>query len=491
MNIEQHEVPNSVEKQLQYIQDSSNLRDVNQFLTRIMAERKIQYLIKGEKLALICDTVVDLALMLKEYDHESNIIAAAILGRLSAVTKSRNNDIFARALELFEEAPPSVETLADGDEKYYATLCIEAIGASWTPKYCHDQVIEIDTSEKARKVLVSIALREANSLSKFWQANKSSLSALSLIENSESRFKRIRRITSTVTRVIKDWQGDVGQDAGLALSDWFSAIFGQGAENADEDVLTDVFDDAQEMLLRIIELRFSNALLAPTYNVLDRARSAFGKQVWGNVLRHSKNLEKIRTSLKETALVLARQRIQDSELMNVVYAVYYSRAQVLPAISSHFSEARDLDPETKAWWEQGGKLNQSHREPEHKMGNSEDKEIGSLLIHVENSKTVMEKLRRAVVPFLEISDPPLAETVKTAAGSYAEIASATRHLATMRKLKHMELKGMILEYDPEQHEMLGGHRLGIRKVKVERDGIQKKFGGKVKILVRPRVSSIK
>ena len=53
----------------------------------------------------------------------------------------------------------------------------------------------------------------------------------------------------------------------------------------------------------------------------------------------------------------------------------------------------------------------------------------------------------------------------------------------------MGLKGEILEYNPLQHEMLGGHQLGVRKVKVVRDGIQKDFNGKIKVLVKPRVIS--
>ena len=208
------------------------------------------------------------------------------------------------------------------------------------------------------------------------------------------------------------------------------------------------------------------------------------------MMGHSKNLEKVRTVLKESALVLARQNTQDSELMDVLRTAYHSHDRAKSAITAHFAGARDLDPETKTWWEQGGKVAQSQRNATQKMGNSEDQQIGSLLINVEQNKSVMEKVERAVVPFLEISDPPLAETVKKAAGSYNDIALAARQLASMRKLRHMDLKGAVLEYNPMQHDMLGGHQLGVRKVKVERDGIQKDFGGKVKVLVKPRVSPV-
>jgi hypothetical protein len=57
----------------------------------------------------------------------------------------------------------------------------------------------------------------------------------------------------------------------------------------------------------------------------------------------------------------------------------------------------------------------------------------------------------------------------------------------MRKLTTTNLCGERLEYNPLEHEMLGGHRSGVRRVEVVREGIQKEFGGKVKTLVKPWV----
>jgi hypothetical protein len=61
----------------------------------------------------------------------------------------------------------------------------------------------------------------------------------------------------------------------------------------------------------------------------------------------------------------------------------------------------------------------------------------------------------------------------------------------MRKLTKTDLKGEHLEYNPLEHEMLGGHQAGIRRVKVVRDGIKKEFAGKTKTLVKPWVEAEK
>lgn len=477
----------SIDAQLDYLLEAENLREVNDFLTKNMAQQRIQALIKGSNLVDVCNSVINLALKNHSNSQENRLIAAAMLGRLSAVARGREPIVFSRISELFYEKPLPIEVLIDGDEKYYASIALAQVKASWLVEYCSEQAVITDTAEKARRALLSIILKEAGTLSEYWKNTSLGFKYLNKISNDDTRFKRIRRISSASNEIVRHWEGEIGIDAGNSLAKWFSLLIRSSKENADHEVLADILDDTLSMLLRVIELRFSNALLAPTYAMMDEARASIGGGLWSRVTNHSKNIEKVRTCLKEAALVLARQGRTDKDIMDVLTSAYFSRAQVIPAITSHFSSAQELEPEIKEWWEKAGKVKVAQRKSSHKIGNTEDYQIGSLLINVEESKTVMDKLERAVVPFLEISDPPLAETVKKAAGSYSEIAIASRQLAAMRKLKHMDIKGAILEYNPMQHEMLGGHRLGVRTIKVERDGIQKDFGGKIKVLVKPRV----
>ena len=57
----------------------------------------------------------------------------------------------------------------------------------------------------------------------------------------------------------------------------------------------------------------------------------------------------------------------------------------------------------------------------------------------------------------------------------------------MRKLTKCDLLGVRLEYNSREHDMRGGHKAGIRQVKVICDGIKKDFNGKIKTLVKPLV----
>lgn len=470
------------------IREAKTLRQLNDFLTKSMAQQKIQGVIKAENLDRVLDAVMALTASEAGTDESAALIGAAMLGRLAAVARARESVVFSRVPELLPQMPVSLEVLADGDEKYYAALSIQSAEAPWVQNYCCREAVALDTAEKARRVLLNAVLKRSGSLADFWQSLLEVDDAvLSAIDSNEGRYKRIRRVSSAANEVVRAWDGEVGDEAGPRLAEWLVRLYRSPFKGVEAEVLANILDDALSMLLRVVELRFSNALLAPTYSVLERARRSLGSDTWAAVIRESNNLEKMRTCLKEAALVLARQRRTDKDMMDALCSAYYSRAQVMPAVAAHFASAQELDPDIREWWEKAGVVKDSQRKAEHKVGNTEDQQIGSLLINVEDSKPVMDKLKSAVVPFLEISDPPLAETVKKVAASYHEIEIAARQLATMRRLRNMGLSGEIIEYNPMQHDMLGGHQLGVRTVRVERDGIQKDFGGKIKVLVKPRV----
>ena len=155
-------------------------------------------------------------------------------------------------------------------------------------------------------------------------------------------------------------------------------------------------------------------------------------------------------------------------------------------------QSRAASSEPPAQVPAGGRLrpdSESARAAEHKLGNTEDHQIGELLIQLDANRINMNKLNRAVVPVLETFDPIQAATVRRAANGYESIAQVAERLARMRKLSKTDLLETVVEYNPIEHEMEGGHRTGIRRVKVVRDGILKEFGGKKKTLVKPRVEA--
>lgn len=464
--------------------EAHSLAALQALLSRHMASQKIQALIKGSGLNAISQRVLELA----RHDPSVELMAGAALARLAAVARTRESEVFELVSTLFSSRPPSIESLPTGDDKAYAAVAVGHSNGEWLEAYCLVEALAIDTAEEARRELLSRGLAELGSLSKFLRELEARSDPVREIPSIDSRLKRVRRIFSAVLEVLGRWQGELGHEPGTALGDCLAAFLRGAAASAEPDVVADVVDAGLLILSRVIERRFSCAFDANSYAIVERAQQAI-RMGWHTFLGRSTAISGLRGHLLEAALVLVRQNRSDSRIIEAIVLAYGSRPQASAAIRKHFSGALDADPDVRAWWIAGGIVEQAQRVAEHKFGNNEDQQIGSLLIEVESNKEPMEKLSRAVVPMLEISDPVLASTVKSAAAGYAEIAQTARRLARMRKLSKTDLKGERLEYNPLEHEMLGGHQPGIRRIRVIRDGIRKEFGGKIKTLIKPWVQA--
>lgn len=463
--------------------EAEDLKSLNDLLTQAMKQQQHQELIRDGNLGLIVDRIVDLASIAPVEDE---LFAGAVMGRLAAVARGRETTIHSRMEDIFTDEPASIETLADGVEKEYASRMLAYVDVDWRSAYCAREALVIDTANNARKELLRIVLMQAGSVADSIRTLSEAQSVVKAIEQTDARIRRVRRIFESLADVIRGYEGSVGQEPGSALSDLIGAFF-RGAAGSESETLHAGLDAANSILVRVIELRFSHALHAETYQPLLEGKKLLGQGPWTRFLESSSLIQKVQMNLLETALVLARQNRTDKEILRVMEASWPSTAVISGAIRRHFEGAADIDPEVADYWLKVGRVSQSERAAEHKLGNTEDQQIGELLIQLDANRDNMNKLNRAVVPVLETLDPIQAATVRRAANGYEGIAQVAERLARMRKLSKTHSLGETVEYNPIEHDMEGGHRSGIRRVRVVRDGIMKEFGGKKKTLVKPRV----
>lgn len=143
---------------LKAIQSTTDLLELNELLTRAMADRTIQALIKDTNLAVVVDAVLALTTQ-----PEQELLAAAILGRLAAVARGREHLVFDRADEVVSEDLASIETLADGEAKQYASQVLAHIVWPWVANYSYREALIIDSADNARRELLAANLmREAS-----------------------------------------------------------------------------------------------------------------------------------------------------------------------------------------------------------------------------------------------------------------------------------------------------------------------------------------
>lgn len=467
----------------QEILNSLDLRTLNERLTDSMKQQRIQPLIRGDNLQILTSRIANLAAQ----NPGEELFASAMLGRITAVARGRETEVYESVENLFTKEPNSIETLSDGDEKEYASKFLSSVKSGWVTNYCAREALAVDTANNARKELLRTLLSRSGDISTCLITLASHKGILSNIDQTNSRTKRVRRIFESIADVLRIYDGEVGDNPGKALSEAFFQILGHDAKDSDQDALFSSIEAAISILVRIIELRFSNALHSETYYLIQDGKKRLSSSLWSTFLATSNLIPKVQMDLLETALVLARQNRTDKEILRVMESSWGSVSQISSSLKNHFTSASDIDPSVAEYWLKVGRVTKSDRAAEHKLGNTEDQQIGELLIQLDSNRESMGKLNSAVVPVLKTFDPCQAATVERAANGYESIAQVAERLARMRRLSKTDILGTVIEYNPIEHDMEGGHRSGIRTVKVVRDGILKQFGGKIKVLVKPRV----
>ena len=471
-----------IEFSLEAIERAPDLQRLNQILTAAMSERKIQALIKGNNLQVIATAIAR-----HSQSRDRQLLAAAVLGRLAAVARGRETILYAQIDEIVRDEPQSIDSLPDADAKTYASAMLAHSTRPWIASFSYREALTIDTADSARRELLLASLNREQSASDWIKHITEQAQAVDALQNANPQLRRARRILSTMHEVTERWRGEVGTQIGIRLDRCLSTLLPRRIGEVNDILLFESLDYALRVLRRAIELRFSIALHSDTYAPIAHGKKRLGPGLWARYMQQSSVLSEIRDSLLESAVVLARQNKSDLQIMSILRTVHNTRREVTRAIQRHFRYVRDVDPDVSEWWVSGGKSSVGQKTVEHALGNSEDAQIGALLIETEANADVMDKVGRAVVPLLEISEPILASTTRKAVDGYKNIEQMARRLARMRKLTKTDLKGERLEYNPLEHEMLGGHRDGTRHVLVVRDGIRKEFSGKVKTLVKPWV----
>lgn len=474
---------NSIED-MEELRRASDLRSLEDSLTKVMAKQRAQALIRGDDLSKV---VVEILRRVPRDDFQQQLTAAAMLGRLAAVARGREQLVYAAAETLFTQTPPALDTLEDGNAKTYAAQVLRHVQADWVLDYCLGQSIEIDAADIARKELLSESLKRCASLEVWFRAIAAHSQRASDAANNDAALRRYRRIVESMVAVATDWQGDVGAAPGAALAECAARLLGGRPQQPDVGVLAAVVDHILDLVHRVIQLRFSHALQAEIYEPVERCRDVLGIGLWAQFLTVSRAIERMRTSLLESAVVLARQNRTDKRLVHVLSLVYPTKASAIAGVRLHFTSASDVAPEVRRWWESLGTAAVGQEEREHKVGNTEDEQIGTLLLEAEGARESMDKIGRAVVPFLDISDGVLAATVRRAVAGYYGMAQTANRLARIRRLTRTTLKGERIEFNPLEHHLLGERSAGVRWVRVVRDGVQKDFGGRPKTLIKPWV----
>lgn len=271
--MEQGPSPNRI-FEISEVQNATDLRNLNQLLTEAMSARKIQALIKENNLNLVIEAVQALVT-----DWKQQLPAAAVLGRLAAVARGRESEVFSRADELLTTEPISIETLDDADEKTYAAMVLAHSTESWVSSYSYREAVTIDTADTARRELLSASLSREDSISDWITGVSSHADALRAVKGEEARIRRVRRIFLAMRDVASQWRGDVGKDVGSSLFECMRVFLYSAPVDINQDIFHESLDNLLSLLCRVIEIRFSSALYSSTYSMIYHGKKSLVRDV--------------------------------------------------------------------------------------------------------------------------------------------------------------------------------------------------------------------
>lgn len=481
--------PISVQEQIAYIQNENSLLAINDFLIYLKTVNGVQSLTRDNHIT-ICNRVVDVALLNLSSDENSVLWLSTILGRLSEEKMSKAEELPDKCQALFEQPPPSIRELSCTYDQVYAISTLVEFDKPWLAQYVVSQSLLAHEGEATYRILVQTALNSLGCLSGYLQKIEAQLNLVVLTEGSNKQPNTLCQLSRAIVKVAKLRNVALGDDVILALRKWFDTAF-QFMKNAyHEETSKNIVTDVVELLRLIIEIRFSHALLEDTYSLLCFIQRKLTNKEWTYLIQNSQDMEKLREYLLESAIILARLGKRDRKTMATLITISESKEQLLSKLQSTFSAIHGIDPFVKCWWECGGSSEErSFDIPQHRNGLN-DYQIGLMLLALEKSKYLIENIYQRIlnVDHPEPLDrPSILNTVIELRKYMDETSETSQKIAVARKLLKTGLKGSIVQYNPLDHEMLGGHQLAIKNVKVMEDGIQKQLGHRFWMLVRPVV----
>ncbi|MBZ0330675.1 hypothetical protein KZO25_10155 [Halomonas sp. ANAO-440] len=473
------------------ISEAQSLRELDDQLTAVMAARHVQEFIHGDRLSLI----VQRAQALCELDSaEERLLLASVLGRLAAVARGRSGEVFEGFQYFMTEPPASLAVLQDGDEKAYAALALANLGElspAWLSDYVIREAFALDAAENARKALLIILRDHSDDYLAILNSLAQGFDGLQ-IEAPDARLRRVKRVLEAWKEVAQDHFWALEANPGEAISRVVKAAMSKVTGAKEEALANEVGDLLFELLLRVVQLRFSYALESATYAPLATLKAHLGTRLWTYLRGHSAVKPRVLSCLREACLVLARQGQTDMAMLDAMKVMYATRTSMGNDLRRHFEGHHELDSEVAEWWTSGGTKRASNAKKEKSLKSDEDMLIGQLLLEGESARRPLDNVRTNLLPLIEefVHDPVVAASLRKGLGGFVELSTVLRQLCRMRRLELSELEGEIITYNRTRHEMVSGHQPGVTKVRVVRDQVVQKLYGRERVVVKALVEPV-
>jgi hypothetical protein len=242
-------------------------------------------------------------------------------------------------------------------------------------------------------------------------------------------------------------------------------------------------EDVIAFLLDFIAQRFSVAIEANHYIVLKRLRGWCTPDCWQTLIKSSPVMDRLSRTLEEAVLILARQNIQDGDLLarlkeSLADEVAFHRCCEFISSDGH------IDQSTRTWLLAGGS------EPRTKKRISSEyevtdlgisREIGDLLLTLQQGEKSLGVMKDALTD-LELFDPELAPIVQDFINHWNLFDQLAGKVARQIKVELVGSPGQNLDVDRKLFEVVNEGNTAQRRGLLLRPAVVLITDGKTRII---------
>lgn len=391
------------------------------------------------------------------------LLAISLAYRLAESSKPVMSAVRPIASQALAAELPPLELLSDGEDRYYASLSTQDADYPWVIPYVANAIAREETAETARSNLAARLLSSENlSDSLRLLARNLATARFPTEKPEESAARRLRRVILAIRPTLVGTPISPGDDLGPALRAFFLSPFRATPRMPEGRVAQELASECFALVHDTLRTQISIVADPAIYQALLVLKEWVPSTTWGPFVTSDSHAGAVRAALEGAIVLLAKQGVTDTALLEALSIFFGNREGAVRRAAEISKENTGLEASVREWLTRFGRTRTTpvlSSMSEAKDANL-DESIAHLVLLADSVRASLREVRQKY-----------SETVDVRA--IDQLAAEVSHLASARQLSTRLAAGDIVEYSQHAHELAGGHRLGVRLVRVIQPAVER------------------
>ena len=379
--------------------------------------------------------------------------------------------------------PGSFDGVQEVEQRTYAAKALRWLQPEEATRFAANTAISEESSEVVRDELVKSLFIQSSSqrtaLDEIHRATTAYIYELRKQPNKATEkviANKFRKVFSSLGKALHEITLPTGDSPGKILTSLIEKPFAHFPKSSATVDRYDLTDECLSVIILLVKSHFSLAIDPNSFRGVIKVSQWYTNQSWRAFSAQSDNMLPFSETLQDVLLTLAKLGHSDNQIMSAFVAVTGGREPARKKLASLLDDHSTISAEIKDWLQNAGVVKQTSPKDSVTSKSEElntDKLIAELLISAGFLTPRLKSFTEMALPTIEMFDPGAAGQISSVIVANKELLSLLQKLIRQRKMKAKGLVNELLEYLPAEHELIEGHRLGIRQVRLVRPGVEK------------------